>query len=150
MNTDTIARLTIAVDFGTSLLDITAAGKYDWVNPYITPERFSVEGTSKRTFRTKLFHFDCSISSDDAVAAMQRENFLPATHVHGLVFRATSPEEQCKYPIACLGSSAQVYGARNVVCLCRFDGGRNLDLSGQGGVWNVRCRFLGDQEAADA
>jgi hypothetical protein len=98
MSTDTIAGLTIAVDFGTSLVHMIAAGKYDWVNPYITPERFSVEGTGKRTFRTKLFCFDCSISSDDAVAAMQRENFLPATHVHASYSGQRLPKSSASTP----------------------------------------------------
>jgi hypothetical protein len=98
MNTDTIAALTIAVDFDTSLPNMIAAGKYDWVNPDITPDKFPVEGTGKKTFRTKLFDFGRSISSEDAVAAMKKETFTPATHVHALAFGAAFPEEQRKSP----------------------------------------------------
>jgi hypothetical protein len=48
MDTATIGDLIIAVDYGMSLRDMIAAGKYDWVNPSITAERFPVEGTGKR------------------------------------------------------------------------------------------------------
>jgi hypothetical protein len=88
MNTDTITNRVIAVDYGKPLPDMIAGGKYDWVNPNITAERFPVEETGRKQFRAKLFHFDRYISSDDAVAAMKAENFLPATHVHGLAFGA--------------------------------------------------------------
>jgi hypothetical protein len=79
VNIDTIAAPTIAVDFGTSLQGMIAAGKYDWVSPNITAGKFPVEGTGKKTFRTKLFHFGRNISSNDAVAAMRSEGFTPAS-----------------------------------------------------------------------
>jgi hypothetical protein len=151
MNTDTktITDRVIAVDFGMSLQAMIAAGKYDWVNPNITDEHFPVEGTGKKTFRTKLFHFGRNISSEDVVAAMKAEDFMPANHVHGLAFGATFPEEQRRYPIACLGSSAQVSGFRVVVCL--FGGGveRGLDLGFWVGGWNGRWRFLAVQEVSN-
>jgi hypothetical protein len=61
---------------------------------------------------------------------MTKENFTPAGHVHGLAFGAMFPDEQRKYLIACLGSSAQVVGRRFVVCLCRDDAKRGLGLGG--------------------
>jgi hypothetical protein len=81
-----------------------AAGKYDWVNPNITADKFPFQGTAKKTFCTKLFAFDHSISSEDAVAATRKENFTPPNHVHGLAFGATFPDEQRNYSIPCLGS----------------------------------------------
>jgi hypothetical protein len=138
----------IAVDFGMSLRDMIAAGKYDWINPDIAAKHFPFEGTGKKAFRTKLFHFDRYISSDEVADAMKIENFTPATHIHGIAFGATFPEEQCKYPIACIGSSAEVHGTLSVVYLCRR-GGRDLDLDGCGGVWFAIWRFLGVQEVSD-
>jgi hypothetical protein len=96
MNTDIVTDLVIAVEFYTSLLNMIAAGHYDWVNPDITTERFPIESTATKEYRTKLFHFDRPISSEDAVAAMKKEDFTPATHVHGLAFGATFPGEQLK------------------------------------------------------
>jgi len=148
MNTDTKTTTdrVIVVDYGKPLADMIAAGKYDWVNPDITAERFPVEGTGKKTFRTKLFAFGRYISSDDAVAAMKEEGFTPATHVHGLAFGAAFPEKQRKYPIACLGSSAQVHGDRYVVCLNGNDDERFLGLSD----WGVCWRYLGVREVSAA
>jgi hypothetical protein len=77
---------------------------------------------------------------------MKAEKFAPATHVHGLAFGATFPEEQRKYPIACLGSSAQVYGRRLVVCLDWYGAERDLDRCS----WGVYWRVLGVQEVSGA
>jgi hypothetical protein len=52
----------VAVDYGTSLPDMIAAGKYDWVDDAIMPDHFPVDGTGTNKFRTKLFDFDRSIS----------------------------------------------------------------------------------------
>jgi hypothetical protein len=141
--------LIIAVDYGTSLPDMIKAGRYDWVNPNITPEKFPVEWTGTKAFHTKLFAFGRDISSDDAVAGMRSEGFTPASHVHGLAFGAAFPEEQRKYPIACLGSSAQVRGALHVVYLYRHVDERSLSLSDWRGGWHDSWRFLGIREVSD-
>jgi hypothetical protein len=146
MNTDTIADLTVEVDYRKSLSDMIAAGNYDWVNPNITLGNFPVEGTGKKAFHTKLFQFDRYISSDDAVAAMKKENFTPANHVHGLAFGAAFPDEQRKYPIACLGSSALVDGVRGVACLDRYGNEGRLFLGDWDGGCGNRWRFPGVQE----
>jgi hypothetical protein len=150
MNTDTISGLTVEVDYQKSLSAMIAAGKYDWVNPDITADRFPIETTtSTKKHRTKLFHFDRPIISEAAVAEMMNEHFTPATHVHGLAFGAAFPEEQHKYPIACLGSSARVGGHRGVVCLDRRGGQRFLDLYDWLDDWENIWRFLAVQEISD-
>jgi hypothetical protein len=161
MDTSTLSRIVsldgdiITVDFdvmgnmtpGEKLQAMIAAGKYDWVNPDITAKRFPVEGTGKKAFHTKLFHFGRYISSEDAVEAMKVEKLTPATHVHGLAFGAAFPEEQRNHPIACLGSSAQVYGGgRRVVCLGRNGDERYLNL--WIGDWQGSWRFLAVREIA--
>jgi hypothetical protein len=150
MNTDTTTDRVLAVDYSLSLQAMIATGKYDWVNADITAGRFPIEGTGTKRFRTKLFHFDRNISSEDAVAAMEKEQFAPAGHLHGLAFGATFPEEQRKYPIACLGSSARVDRRRYVVCLCRDVGERRLDLDDWDGDWSAYWRFLAVQEVSES
>jgi hypothetical protein len=152
MNTDTITDtdLITTIDFGQPLEAMVAAGKYDWTHPKITADRFPVEGTGIKKFRNKPFHFNRYISSEDVVAAMKQEGFEPATHVHGIAFGATFPDEQRKYPIACLGSSARVDGHRFVVCLRRGVAGRDLSLYFWGGDWGGDWRFLGVQVVSDA
>jgi hypothetical protein len=75
---------------------MVTAGNYDWKNDAITADRFPVKGSGKKKFRNKLFHFGRYASSEDAVAAMKKENFTPGVHVHGLAFGATFPEEHAK------------------------------------------------------
>jgi hypothetical protein len=149
MNTDTITDGVIAVDYGMPLCDMIAAGKYDWVSPDITPEKFPVEGSGTKTFGATLFHFVQPISSEGAVAAMTAENFTPATHVHGLAFGAAFPDEQRKHSIVCLGSSALVLGLRLVVCLYGGRAGRHLNLGGWSGDWYNDYRFLAIREVSD-
>jgi hypothetical protein len=97
-----------------------------------------------------LFSFGARISSENAVAAMKSDNYFPGGHDHGLAFGAANPDEQRKYPIACLGSSVRVLGRRFVVYL---DGGgakRFLDLKGWDSYWPDDWRFLAVQEASGA
>jgi hypothetical protein len=132
MNTDTITDRVIVVDYGMSLPDI-------------------VEGTGTKKFRAKIFHFGRHIWSRDAVAAMKAENFLPASNVHRRAFGAAFPEEERKYPIAYLGSSAQVSGILGVVHFFRRVVKRDrLYLSDCLGGWEARWRFLGVREVSDA
>jgi hypothetical protein len=119
-------------------------------NPDITAERFPVDGTGKKMFRTKLFHFDRYISSEEVVAAIKDENFTPGNHVHGFAFGAAFPEQQRKHPIACLGSSAQVLGGRVVVYLDRVGDKRGLRLSNWNDGWNDGWRVLGVQDVSAA
>jgi hypothetical protein len=149
MKSDTTTDRIIAVDYSQSLEAMIAAGKYDWVNDDITPQRFPVVGSGTRKFRTKLFHFDRFISSEDAVAAMAKEQFMPANHVHGTAYGATFPKDQLKNPIVCLGSSAWMGRFRRVVYLGRGGAGRGLDLGSWGGGWPDLWRFLGVQEVSE-
>jgi hypothetical protein len=139
----------ITVDYGQSLQAMIAAGKYDWVKLSITADKFPVEGTGIKKFRNKLFRFGRYISSEAAVAAMQKEKFTPATHVHGLAFGATFPDTQRKFPIACLGSFVRVFGFRSVVCLHGVGDQRHLHLYDWDGVWYDVWRFLAVQEVSE-
>lgn len=51
---------------------------FNWVNPNITEENFPVQ-ERKGKVEYKLFHFDCDISSEDAIKEMAREGYEPAT-----------------------------------------------------------------------
>ena len=150
MHADTSTDRVIAVDYGMSLQAMIAVGKYDWVDPYITAENFTVVGTGTKRFRTKVFDFGRRISSEDAVAAMKAENFTPGGHIHGLAFGAAFPDEQCEHSIACLGSFTRLHGPREVVSLGRNGGGRYLDLDRWDDRWYDNWRFLGVQEVSGA
>lgn len=142
--------LITTIDLRQTPQSMIAAGKYDSINSNITGVTFPVEGTGTKNFRNRLFYFGRYISSEDAVAAMKKEGFEPATQVHGLAFGAAVPDEQGKYPIACLGSSAEVDGRRVVVYLGMCNAERCLDLYYWAIGWRGYWRFLAVQEVSDA
>lgn len=131
------------VDYGMTLEQMIAAGKYDWSNSDITAKRFPLTGTGKVAFEPKLFHFDRSISSEDAIKEMEKEGFRPAKIEELLAYGALLPEEQRKYPIIALGSVAEIDGSRGVACLHRVGSERSLGLRWFDGDWDGCYRFLG-------
>ncbi|MCX6819809.1 MAG: hypothetical protein NT019_00760 [Candidatus Adlerbacteria bacterium] len=143
MPTDTF---TLDVDYGRTLEDMVAFGRYDWTNSDITAKRFPLKGAGmgKVTVyaEARLFHFDRDISSEKVVEAMKAEGWEPALIEHLLAFGEKYPEEQRKYPIIGLGSVAQIGDFRYVPCLGRFGRGRNLRLRWWGRGWYGGCRFL--------
>jgi hypothetical protein len=105
MHTDTIADRVIAVDYGMSLPDMIAAGRYHKVDARFTAVKFPVQGTGKIQFRSKLFEFGRRISSEEAGDGIKKIVPCRPPTSHGLAFGAAFPELQGKHLIACLGSS---------------------------------------------
>src|SRR5450432_1607235 len=62
--------LTLTVDYGQSLHQMIAAGRYDWINSDITSERLAVVGEGIAQFAWEVFHFDCDMLSEKAVGAI--------------------------------------------------------------------------------
>lgn len=124
-----------------------AAGKYDFVDLIITPEKFPVVGTGVKTFRPRLFHFDRTTPSKDVERLMKKDDFKPGTFIHGLAFGAVYPDEQRRYRIGCLGSTSHlVFGQRAVICLDSSPSGRVLLTKFWDDDWENGTRFLGVQE----
>jgi hypothetical protein len=149
MITDTITEdRVITIDYGMSLEDMIAAGKYDWKNSHITARNFPVEGTGIVQFETKVFHSGRVISSEDAVAAIKADDSgnpcEPAGIEHLLVFGSTYPAEQCRYPIVALSSVTRVLDRhyRGVPFLRGNYAERYLDLTWDRVDWFRHFRFL--------
>jgi hypothetical protein len=147
---DIVAKVSVTVDYAKNLQDMVAAGRFDWVNSDITPKRFPIAGTGIVEFETKVFHFDRSISSKNAVEAIKADGWEPARIEHLLAYGATYPDEQRQYPIIALGSVAKVGGNRRVPDLDRFGAERDLRLFWWDGVWNDYCRFLAVRKLSSA
>jgi hypothetical protein len=139
--------ISLAVDYSQTVEQMVAAGKYGWKNPNITEEHFPlpVELTGQKTVvSAKLFHFNRSISSDDAISEMDRAGYRPATLMELLVLGFILPGLQRQFPIVALGSIwLSADGHRYVPCLGVGDGKRGLDLDWFDSVWRACCRFLG-------
>jgi hypothetical protein len=136
------AHFSLTVDYSLTLMQMIDAGRYDWINSDITSKRFPVQGQGKQELTAELVHFDRSISSDDAVAELDRRGLRPATITELLAFGVAYPEEQRKFPIVALGSVTEVFGRRFVPYLYRDGAGRDLYLDWLDGGWAGGCRFL--------
>ncbi len=152
------------VDCTLSLEEMIKAGNYDWTNSDITAKRFPLKNTGADEWEFKMFHFDRSISSENAVSGITTDDtanpWQPAAIEHLLTYGKNNPEEQRKYPIVALGSVGKVYGFRCVPYLNKdvserhlrlgrhvpylYEGvsGRDLDLIRWDGGWGASYRFL--------
>lgn len=131
-----------AVDFGKTLEEMIAAGRYDWRNEDITAARFPIIGTGMVTVDAKLFHFGKDMSSDAVERELKAAGYRAATIAELLAFGATFPEVQRQFPVVALGSVGSVSGDRRVPCLRRWFVERNLDLRWRDDDWRGDYRFL--------
>lgn len=138
--------LRIVVDYGMSLQEMTAAGRYDWVNDDITPERFPIVGNGVVEYEAKLFHFGRYISSeaaDEEIKTADKQNPWESAKIGCLLaFGAASPDMQRKFPIVSLGSSCLIHGDRIVPLLWKYASERLLNLHWWGIDWRDDYRFL--------
>lgn len=133
---------TVTVDHDLSLARMIKAGAYDWVNDDITEKRFPVKGEGSVERTLTLHHYARTMDSDAVVKDLDfiGKEAVPIEDL--LAFGAQFPDEQRKYPIIALGSSARVHGGRRVPYL---DGGgtkRYLYLHWCDSGWLEDCRFL--------
>ncbi len=132
----------VAFDSALSHADLIKAGNYNFVNPSITSVNFPLNAEGKTGDEAFILHFDRMVTSEQAIAEMDKQGLCPATITHALAFGAQHPEEQRKYPIIFLGSSwMDSDGGRFVPCLGVGDGERGLDLDWFGTDWDASCRF---------
>lgn len=118
-------------------------GNYSWHNSDLTEQKFPVTADQVGEWEWKLFHFNRSISSEEAIRLMKEDGYEAGQIGHILTFGEINPEEQRKYPIIGLGSVAKVSLNRSVPGLWDDDDGRELDLGWFDRDWGVGCRFLG-------
>lgn len=109
--------------------------KFDWVNSDIG-KHFTLEPVRSEEY--KLFHFDKTISSEDAIKEIERAGYAPATLHELLKWKEWNESD---FVIA-FGSVAEVGGGRHVPCLDRNDSRRNLGLDWFDSDWGSYCRFL--------
>lgn len=140
----------LIVDYTQNLSDMVKRGKYDWVNGDITEKNFPCAKSGSENVSVEILHlkrhFNLGISSNAAVAEMDRLGYRPATIEELLAFGAANPEIQRQFPIVALGSTCVPDGYHSVACLYGDKGGsereRHLNLHWWRGGWVDSDRFL--------
>lgn len=135
----------LVVDYGLSLAQMIAAGKYDWVNSDITAEHFPVSGQGKQAVEVELWRLNKYFKNgDEVIAELERvkPDYRPATLPELLALGAAQPELQKQFPIVALGSIwPRAVSDRRFVCLFQDDALRGLGLGWLGGIFYDPWRF---------
>lgn len=127
-----------------TIKELVATGNYDWKNDDITDKHFPQEKVGAEDVEIELVHLDRDISTDDALAELDKRGLRPANPAELLAFGATFPEVQREFPVIALGQFwRNPHGLRDVVCLGGHGCGRDAHLGWIDGGWNRRCRFAG-------
>ncbi len=138
--------ISLTVDYGQDLKQMIANGKYGSCNYDITEKNFPMPTElvgEKVVVSAKLFHFNHVISSEEAIAEMEKEGFRPATLAELLALGEAQPDLQRQFPILALGSVLRrANGTRHVPYLDVLGDKRNLYLLPFGADWHYTCRFL--------
>src|SRR3990167_192339 len=133
----------VFVDYGQTLQQMIANGKYDYANSDITSGNFpTTANDGKQEVVVELAHFGRDMESDAVLKKFEARGLRAATLPELLAFGATYPEKQREFPIVALGSVWQGRGGgRDVPCLDGGGSGRELDLDWDGHRWFGSCRF---------
>lgn len=134
--------LTVEADI--SFEDRIKRGNYGCCNSDLIEKKFfPITAEQVGDWEWKLFHFDRSISSEEAIRLMEENGYAAGQIGHILAFGEKYPEEQRKFPIIGLGSVAKVNLNRYVPVLWVGSVGRSFRLAWFDGVRGRLCRFLG-------
>ena len=132
----------LSVNYGMSVEDAVALGRYDWANSDITSKSFSTKRTGKAELTIELVHFNRAISTEDALRELDRMGMRSAELHKLLAFGEKYPDVQREFPIVALGSVRQGRdGHRFVPCLDGNGSGRDLRLHWIEGDWSDFYRF---------
>lgn len=134
-------RYVVTVDYGLTLEEMVAAGRYDRKNTDITAGHFPLVRSGAMDVGIVLVHFNRYITSDEALRELDKMGFRPAKLEELLAFGARFREVQREFPIMALGSVWRHFGPRRVPCLWGSSGRRRLSLLWFGHVWDESCRF---------
>jgi len=127
-----------------TLINLIASLKLDWVNPNMTEANFPTqpEDLIETEKEFKEFNFGKTMSSEDIITEMNKENFRPATTREQLKWALKNWDE--KSIVVALGQSWLYSGGRrHVSVLCLYFSLRWLNLFWFGRDWSGDVRFLG-------
>jgi hypothetical protein len=124
-----------------TLGDMIKVGKYDYINPDITLERFPI---GKETYNVDLIlvHFGRDMTTEQVEAELEKQGLRAGKIEELLALGDKYPDIQREFPVISLGSSALFHGYRNVPCISGRGSGRSLYLYWRVNAWYDDCRFL--------
>lgn len=126
-----------------SLEERIKRGNYDWTNSDINEGNFPENVSISYNTEYELFHFNRSISSENAIKEIENKGFRPGNLVELLAFGEVYPELQREFPILALGSVwRNSIGLQGIPCLRSDDSKRGLGLNWCDLDWSDHCRFL--------
>ena len=132
----------VLVDYGQTLQQMIANGKYDYANSDITASNFPTQGSGQQNVVVELVHFGRDMASEAVLKEFEARGLRVATLPELLAFGATYPEKQREFPIVALGSVWQNrIGDRYMPYLGRNGSKRGLYLSWNDVGWDGLCRF---------
>ena len=132
----------VPVDYGQTLQQMIANGKYDYVNSDINASNFPTQGSGQQNVVVELVHFGRDMASEAVLKEFEARGLRAATLPELLAFGATYPEKQREFPIIALGSVWRSRnGVRSVPFLGRLGSRRELNLYWYDDRWYDDCRF---------
>ncbi|MFA6551472.1 MAG: hypothetical protein WCV41_03025 [Patescibacteria group bacterium] len=125
----------LVIKSGRATEEVISAGKYDWVNEYITSQNFPLRLQQDGEVAIELLKFDHNVSSEEVIEEARKRGLERPTYETALFFGEQHPEEQRKHPIVFLHEPWQSPGSRGrVLVLYSSSPGRILDL-----LWFCSC-----------
>ncbi len=79
--------------------EVVKAGKYDWVNNYVTGRNFPMRSRAGGKVTIELVDFGRDISSEEAIKKARRRGFERPSYEDALFFGEQFPEKQRERPI---------------------------------------------------
>ena len=127
----------LTISFSDSIVPL----KFGYVNSNITEQNFPMQQGDNDPMEYKVFHFGGSISSENVIKAMTKENYRPATLRE--LLRWAKNNWNVNDRIIALGQIWLNADSHRYLAVLDFDGGRReLGLRWFGFVWNVSDHFL--------
>ncbi len=118
----------LIVSPGFSLTAIIGAGKYDFVDKYVSESRLYDNPKSVGEWEWKFFNAEQTMGTEDAAAAIIADGWQPARIEHLLAFGEKYPDEQRSYEILAIGSVWRINLYQGVPRLWLVREKRTLDL----------------------
>ncbi|WKZ27321.1 MAG: hypothetical protein QY311_01005 [Candidatus Paceibacterota bacterium] len=148
----TIYRHGVIVDYGQSLAQMVAQGKYVYVDGHITANHFPIRGSGKQRVVIELVYFSSSMSAEEVRWELESRGMRSATLPELLAFGATYPSYQRRFPIVALGSAWTPLRGQDyayVPYLAERDARRVLILEDRNRRWGYNTWIAAVQLPAD-